>query len=76
MDARWVPLRQIHGVMLEVAGVESTEPQGDASNYGLTFRVSRTLRLADGELIRLIDDQSEGAWNRLRTFVERIRSAL
>jgi hypothetical protein len=76
VDARWVPLRQVHGVTLEVAGVESTKPHGGASNYGLRFRESWTLRLADGELVRLIDDQSEGASNRLRLFVERIRSAL
>jgi hypothetical protein len=76
VDARWVPLRQIHGVTLEVAGVESTGSQRDASNYGLKFRDSWTLRLADGELVQLMDDQSEGASGRLRTFVELIRSVL
>lgn len=76
VNARWVPLRQVQGITLEVAGVESTEREGRRSSYGLRFCDSWTLRLADGESIRLTADHSDDAPKRLQTFVERIRSAL
>lgn len=75
VDAGWIRLDDVRGLTVTVSEVESSS--SDRNDRGLRYREAWTLQLLGKPPIELAGaDQSSDSPTRVRTFVERLRSAL